>query len=217
MENNTTTRIKQLSEKLYYIENEYVRSKLSDWAAGAEQFVAVRYEQYKTNVGHLTEKGYALKYMLNHICPNLQHRKPRPDPNLLAMGGIYLLHYNRQQHEYDTENTQAAIGAWDKYPAQAGICDTDEEYDILMEAASPFIGVQCFVYQDGAGTQGNLPYATVYAKSADEAKETLLGFDTPLLSLEQWAKANHWPSLKYKPNKVLYRDPKTGEPAVLRP
>lgn len=41
METNTTTRIKQLSEKLYYIENEYVRSKLSDWAAGAEQFLSL--------------------------------------------------------------------------------------------------------------------------------------------------------------------------------
>lgn len=211
----TTKRIEQLAAKLYYIENEYIRSQLSDWASMAKEYSVSMYNRNMFRKEHLTQKGYALLFMLNHICPNLQHRKKWPDARLLAMGEDSVLQYNRQAHEYETENTQAAYAAWDKYPAQDGIYHTDEEFDILMDAAAPFLGVQCFVYQDGAGIPGNLPYATVYAWSAAEARSLLLDSNTPLFSLPQWARENHWPSIKYPPNRVTYHNPKTGSVETL--
>ena len=213
-----TKRIEKLAEKIYYIENEYVRSQLSKWAGEAEPWAQNMYDQQRSSM-RKTKKAFALSYMLNHLCPNLEHRMPKPDKSLLSMGQYGLEKYNWMVREYVNENTQAACAATKYDPAQEGINGTDKEYDILMGKAAPFIGVQCFVVQDGPVCMGRLPYATAYAKSEDEARQ-MLGVDESahLYSIKEWAELNEntrWPSIKYKPNRCMYRDPETGDLVVL--
>ena len=211
-------RIKELAEKIYYIENEYVRSQLSKWAEAAEPWAQNMYDQQQSSMQR-TKKAFALSYMLNHICPNLQHRQPKPDESLLKDGTLGHEKYLRMQREYVKENAQVAYTATKDAPAQEGINGTDEEYDILMKNAAPFIGVQCFVVQDGPVCMGRLPYATAYAKSEDEARQMLeVDESAHLYSIKEWAELNEntrWPSIKYKPNRCMYRDPETGDLVVL--
>lgn len=213
-----TKRIKELAAKIYYIENEYVRSQLSKWAEAAEPWAQNMYDQQRSSM-QKTKKAFALSYMLNHLCPNLEHRMPKPDKSLLSMGQYGLEKYERMQHEYIKENSQVAFAATKYATAQEGINGTDEEYDILMGKAAPFIGVQCFAVQDGPVCMGRLPYATAYAKSEDEARQ-MLGVDesVPLYSIKEWAELNEntrWPGIQYKPNRCTYRNPETSDLSVL--
>lgn len=213
-----TKRIKELAAKIYYIENEYVRSQLSKWAEEAEPWAQNMYDQQQSSMRR-TKKAFALRYMLNHICPNLQHLNPKPDESLLKDGALGFEKYQRMQCEYDKENSQAAYAATKYAPAQEGINGMDEEYDILMENVAPFIGVQCFVVQIGSAFKGRLPYATAYAKSEDEARQMLeVDESAHLYSIKEWAELNEntrWPDIQYKPRRCMYQDPETGDLVVL--
>lgn len=213
-----TKRIKELAEKIYYIENEYVRSQLSKWAEAAEPWAQHMYDQQQSSM-RKTKKAFALSYMLNHICPNLQHLNPKPDKSLLKDGALGFEKYQRMQRAYVKENMQVACAATKEDPAQEGINGTDEEYDILMKNVAPFIGVQCFVVQVGLAFKGRIPYATAYAKSEDEARQMLeVDESAPLYSIKEWAELNEntrWPSIQYKPRRCMFQDPETGDLVIL--
>ena len=98
-----------------------------------------------------TKKAFALSYMLNHLCPNLEHRMPKPDKSLLSMGQYGLEKYEWMQHEYIKENSQVAFAATKYATAQEGINWTDEEYD------SPVYRSAVFRRSGWSGLHGSSP------------------------------------------------------------
>lgn len=106
-------RVEALLEKLYLPENSYCYAKFPQWFADA------------ASRGSEEEQ---VRYVINHLCPNLFHFYMVPTPSEYRLGSDVV---NTMLHNHMCENTQATILNEDGSIYQDGVHDTHEEFQLL--------------------------------------------------------------------------------------
>ena len=106
-------RVEALLEKLYLPENSYCYAKFPQWFADA------------ASRGSEEEQ---VRYVMNHLCPNLFHFYMVPTPSEYRLGSDVV---NTMLRNHMCENTQATILNEDGSIYQDGVHDTHEEFQLL--------------------------------------------------------------------------------------
>lgn len=128
----STKRAVELAEKLSLPQNAHLRPRAITWIEESRQWASMMIEKYGPNRAQKTHEGYQLLYVLNHLCPNLHHYHPMPNPRIIR---IDVQEYNRKYRKYFTENTQAALTDDDGTLIQEGVEYTPESFDAFCETA----------------------------------------------------------------------------------
>lgn len=134
-------RVEALLEKLYLPENSYCYAKFPQWFADA------------ASRGSEEEQ---VRYVMNHLCPNLFHFYMVPTPSEYRLDVETV---NTMLHNHMCENTQATILNEDGSIYQDGVHDTHEELSAIaptwmfavlafqqllrMLKSKPVISMQC--------------------------------------------------------------------------
>lgn len=106
-------RVEALLEKLYLPQNSYSYAKFPQWFADA------------ADKGTEEEQ---VRYVMNHLCPNLYHFYKNPTQKDFRLGPDVV---NLMVHQHMCENTQATILNEDGSLFQDGVHDTHEEILLL--------------------------------------------------------------------------------------
>lgn len=112
-------RVKSLLEKCYLPENFYCLKKLFTWLYESDEW-AKKYTKQESDI-----PGQRVRYVMNHLCPNLQHRfKPRPfdagnDRDII-------------EHAHFLENTQATVVNENDEIEQDGVHYTKSEFNEIV-------------------------------------------------------------------------------------
>lgn len=106
-------RVEALLEKLYQPQNSYSYAKFPQWFADA------------ADKGTEEEQ---VRYVMNHLCPNLYHFYKNPTQNNFRLGPDVV---NIMVRQHMCENTQATILNEDGSLYQDGVHDTHEEFLLL--------------------------------------------------------------------------------------
>lgn len=106
-------RVEALLEKLYLPENAYCYRKFPQWF---------------TDAAKRGSEEEQVRYLMNHLCPNLFHFYTTPSPSDYRLGTDMV---NTILRNHMCENTQATIMNADNSIYQDGVHDTHEEFQLL--------------------------------------------------------------------------------------
>lgn len=116
-----TKRVIELANKLRLKENAYCTEHLPGWVRESEDWARKMLEQTTTNMSY---DGLCLKYILNHLCPNLYHFVKIPNPRHCDYAKLIMRHNHENAQvtihddrgvivqegvNYDTENLKAFL------------------------------------------------------------------------------------------------------------
>lgn len=120
----TMVRIRQIIDKIRKPENLFVRLHLEEWICKSRTYADDMIKQGSAE----NPKILRLRYVLNHICPNLAHEHSQPIPFAGCMDDPKFV---RDLFEYNYENSQATVEGMDGV-MHPGIEYTEEEWDALF-------------------------------------------------------------------------------------
>lgn len=120
-------RVEALLEKLYLPQNSYSYAKFPQWFADS------------SDKGTEEEQ---VRYVMNHLCPNLYHFYKNPTQKDFRLGPDVV---NLMVHQHMCENTQATILNEDGSLYQDGVHDTHEEFLLLTSESILMLVLGSFV------------------------------------------------------------------------
>lgn len=123
-------RVRELCNKLYHPKNLLCRRLMPKWYNDSLAWA-------ESHAKNSVKKVFALRmrYVLNHLCPNLIHLLPKPVFNFYVPE-VYDLNSVR----YEFENTQARVLGCDGEVISSGVSYTMEEWGFLVCAIFPLVG-----------------------------------------------------------------------------
>lgn len=175
-EDKPTTRMFELASKLYIPDNEYCRGRLAGWISKALDYAAM---MFKDNEVQKDAEGYQVRFLMNHICPNLVHLCPKPRFINSGNHNEDMAEFNRMSSAYQMENTQAGFSSGDTHIViQDGLHYTSAELARFMEIVTPLLRPY-FIFTFGAAVPFDKTrksgYVHVYASDMVAAKEAFRG------------------------------------------
>lgn len=130
---NTTTRMQQILQKLNHPKNATAQSRLPGWLEQSKQYADMMQNKYHSTE---SEEALRLRYVLNHLCPNMAHLKSKPIPppiSYIRRDPSVMQEYNNLLMEYEFENTQATLVDSTGKMIQDGIHYTAQELLLVIE------------------------------------------------------------------------------------
>lgn len=123
------TRAGELAEKLLLPENKNVRKYVPKWIVESSAWAIKQLMDAEKPITAENSNAMQLRYLLNHICPNLHHFQKMPNPS----SSVTLEEYNRGIAKYMMENSQV------EWPEQKGVQYDKESYAEVCEILNRII------------------------------------------------------------------------------
>lgn len=130
-------RVLEIAKKIRLKENEYVKSRLSEWVEKSNSYADMMIERYGFNEVQNTREGYRLLFIMNKVCPNLHHFCKMP--NFSIRNEDDLREWNEMVGNHTRENSQAGFVDSDGTLVQEGIHYTKEEFNAFVETVKDLI------------------------------------------------------------------------------